>query len=151
MRRCILFCIMVVGLVIGAGHAVADIKTFPGFSIDLPPGWVYEQEGITLAFFPPDKSVNLQVTVEPIINLYTEGITVKELAEEYARELGGTQPVMEQGDPNFFSFSYTSPIGLPSEASVVVSRRRFYLITISGSHAEFARMVESVLFSIFNE
>lgn len=151
MRSFFLVCALFANVLFCAGQSLAEMKDFSGFSIDLPPGWVYEQEGITVAFFPPDKKVNLQVTVEPIINLYNEGITAKELAEEYARELGGTSPVMEGNDPNFYSFRYTSPIGLQSEASVVVSRRRFYLITISGSHQEFAGMVESVLVSIYNE
>lgn len=126
----------------------AEIREFADFSVDLPPGWSVEREGITVAFIAEDKSANMQVTVEPIAGMFKEGISAKELAEAYAAELNGSAPEMEDNDPNYYSFTFNSPEGRESEASIVVAGRRFYLITISGRHKDLAGMVESVLLSI---
>lgn len=126
--------------------AAADPQIFTDFSIDLPSGWSIEREGITVAFVAEDKSAIMMVTVESTAHMMTEGVTVEELAEAYAEELKGSKPKREE--PNYYSFTFSSPDGLPSEASVVVSGRRFYLITISGKHKDLAGMVESVLISI---
>lgn len=128
--------------------AAAELKEFTDFSVELPPGWNIEREGITVAFISEDKSANMQVTVEPIAHLFKEGITAKELAEAYADELKGSKPEMEDNDPNYYSFTFNSPDGVESEASVVIAGRRFYLITICGKHKDLAGMVESVLLSI---
>lgn len=130
------------------GGALAEIKEFADFSVDMPSGWTVERDGITVAFVAADKSANMQVTVEPISRIFKEGITAKELAEAYAAELKGSTPEMEDNDPNYYSFHFISPEGQESEASIVVAGRRFYLITISGRHKDLAGMVESVLLSI---
>lgn len=129
-------------------QAHAARKDFADFAVDLPDGWTVERDGITTAFISEDKNANMQVTVEPISRIAREGINAKELAEAYAQELHGSTPEMEDGDPNYYSFTFTSPEGVESEASIVVSGRRFYLITITGRHRDLARMVESVLLSI---
>lgn len=129
-----------------AGPAAAQLQQFSDYSVDLPEGWTIERDGITMAFVAPDKSAIMMVTVESTAHMMSEGVTVEELAEAYAEELKGSRPKMEE--PNYYSFIFTSPDGLPSEASIVVSGRRFYLITISGKHKDLAKMVESVLVSI---
>ncbi len=126
--------------------AIAELQEFSDFSVDLPAGWTIERDGITVAFVANDKSAIMMVTVESTAHMLTEGVTVEELAEAYAKELQGSKPKREE--ENYYSFTFTSPEGLPSEASIVVSGRRFYLITISGKHKDLARMVESVLLSI---
>ena len=128
--------------------AAASQQEFRDFSIELPSGWDVRREGITTAFIAPDKSATLQVTVESIARMFKEGLNAKELAEAYATELKGSTPRMEDNDSNYYSFTFTSPEGQESEASIVVSGRRFYLITISGKHKDLAGMVESVLLSI---
>ena len=131
-------------IVLFSGQALAGRKDFADFAVDLPDGWSIERDGITTAFVSDDKSANMQVTVEPITRIST----AKELAEAYAHELQGSTPEMEDNDPNYYSFTFNSPEGVESEASIVVVGRRFYLITISGRHKDLARMVESVLLSI---
>jgi hypothetical protein len=127
---------------------VAETKDFTDFSVDLPPGWTVKRDGITVAFVAGDKSANMQVTVETIAAMFKEGMNARELAEAYAAELKGSVPKMEDNDPNYYSFTFSSPQGVESEASIVVAGRRFYLITISGRNKELAGMVESVLLSI---
>lgn len=131
-----------------SGRAMAERKNFTDFTIELPAGWTIEQDGITTAFVSKDKKANMQVTVESVAHIAKEGITAKELAEAYAHELQGSTPTMEDNDPNYYSFTFLSPEGTKSEASIVVSGRLFYLITISGRHKDLAEMVESVLLSI---
>jgi hypothetical protein len=131
-----------------AGPAFAELREFTDFSVELPAGWSVRRDGITVAFIAEDKSATMQVTVEPIAGLFKEGISAKELAEAYAAELAGSTPEMVDKDPQYYSFTFASPEGLRSEASVVVAGRRFYLITISGMHRDLAGMVESVLLSI---
>lgn len=145
MRRFLQTMLLLTGLLI-ARPAAADLQVFTDFSIDLPSGWTIEKEGITVAFVAEDKSAIMMVTVESTAHMMTEGVTVEELAEAYAEELKGSKPKREE--PNYYSFTFNSPDGLPSEASIVVSGRRFYLITISGKHKDLAGMVESVLISI---
>jgi hypothetical protein len=131
-----------------AGPVLAELREFTDFSVELPPGWSVRREGITVAFIAEDKSATMQVTVEPIAGLFKEGISAKELAQAYADELGGSTPEMVDKDPNYYAFTFSSPEGLRSEASIVVAGRRFYLITISGRHKDLAGMVESVLLSL---
>lgn len=128
--------------------ARAEFVYFRGFSVDVPPGWQVEREGNTVAFIAADTSAAMQVTVESITNIFKEGMNAKELAEAYAEELKGSEPEMEDGDPNYYSFDFLSPEGQEAEASIVVSGARFYLITIRGKHKDLANMVESVLVSI---
>ena len=148
MKRFLLTALLVCFSLAFARPGLAEIKDFSDFSIDLPKGWSVEREGITTAFIADDKTATMQVTVESIARMFTEGMNAKELAEAYAAELKGSTPEMEDNDPNYYSFTFTSPEGLESEASIVVSGRRFYLITISGRHGDLAGMVESVLLSI---
>ena len=124
----------------------AEIREFTDFSIDLPPGWDVQREGITVAFIAKDKSATMLVTVESTTGTFTESMSAEELAEAYAEELKGSKPVKEH--PNYYSFSFKSPEGVDSEASIVVVGKRFYLITISGKNKDLAGMVESVLVSI---
>lgn len=126
----------------------AEIKEFPYFSIDLPPGWNVYDEGITVAFIAKNDSATLTVTVEFTSGKSTEGMTAEELAHAYAKEMKGTKPVMEDNDPNYYSFEFKAPGGIDSEASIVVSGHRFYLLTVTGRHEDMAGMVESVLISI---
>lgn len=128
--------------------AYGALQYFQDFSIELPTGWEIQKDGITTAFIAPDKSATLQVTVESITHMFKEGMNARELAEAYSAELKGSIPEMEDNDPNYYSFTFTSPEGQDSEASIVVSGRLFYLITISGKHKDLAGMVESVLLSI---
>jgi hypothetical protein len=131
---------------LGTNPAIAGMQQFQDFSVDVPKGWSVERDGLTVAFRAADDSAAMSVTVEPTAHLSREGVSVEELAQAYAAELQGSKPVLEE--PGCYSFTFTSPDGLPSEASIVVSGRRFYLITISGKHENLAHMVESVLLSI---
>lgn len=126
--------------------AVPALQQFNDYSVDLPEGWTVQRDGITMAFVAPDKSAIMMVTVESTAHMMSEGVTVEDLAKAYADELKGSS--LKMVEPGFYSFTFSSPDGLPSEASVVVSGRRFYLITISGKHKDLAKMVESVLVSI---
>lgn len=128
--------------------AVARLMDFAHFSIDLPPGWTIREEGVTVAFIAKDASATMAVTTEITAGKFFEGMSAEELARAYASELKGSEPTREDNDPNYYSFDFTSPEGVPSEASIVVSGRRFYLITISGTHKDMAGMVESVLVSL---
>jgi hypothetical protein len=129
-----------------ACHAYAEVKEFSDFSIDLPPGWDIQREGATAAFIARDKSATLVVTVESTADTFFEGMSAEELAEAYAEEFKGSKPV--KADPNCYSFTFKSPEGVDSEASIIVMEKRFYLITISGKHKDLIGMVESVLLSI---
>ena len=148
MRRLLLATLFLWAAMAVVQPASAEVRDFTDFSVDLPSGWTIEREGITVAFIAEDKSATMQVTVEPIARISKEGISAKELAEAYADELKGSRPEMEENDPNYYSFTFLSPEGQESEASIVVSGRRFYLITISGRNKDLAGMVESILLSI---
>ena len=146
MRRFLLaglaFCLVLCFVVPGR----AELREFTDFSVDLPPGWDVQREGITVAFIAKDKSATMVVTVESTAGTFTEGMTAEELAEAYAEELKGSKP--EKEDPGYYSFTFKSPEGVDSEASIVVVGKKFYLITISGKNKDLAGMVESVLLSI---
>lgn len=137
---------IILAVLLFAIPAVSALQQFNDYSIDLPEGWSVQRDGITMAFVAPDKTAIMMVTVESTAHMMSEGVTVEDLAAAYAEELKGSKPKMVE--PDYYSFTFTSPDGLPSEASVVVSGRRFYLITISGKHKDLAKMVESVLVSI---
>ena len=129
-----------------ASPAVAELKSFADFSVDVPPGWDIQRDGITVAFLAKDRSASMMVTVESTTGMFAEGLSAEELAQAYADELKGSTP--EKEGSNYYSFTFTSPEGTASEASIVVVGKRFYLITISGTHKDLAGMVESVLLSI---
>jgi hypothetical protein len=147
------FCLAVFVLCLFCGFSFplgsrAEIMEFRDFSVDLPQGWRVEREGSATAFFAPDNSASMQVAVELLSRQYTQDMKASELAEIYAAELNGSPPVMVDNDPNYYSFEFKSPEGVPSEASVVVAGKRFYLVTVTGRHKDLAGMVESLLLSI---
>ena len=146
MKRLLTLCLIVCLSAAFALPARAELREFTDFSIDLPPGWDVEREGITVAFLARDKSATMMVTVESTAGMFFEGMSAEELAQAYSEELRGTKPEMEA--PNYYSFDFKSPSGVDSEASIVVVGKRFYLITISGTNKDLAGMVESVLLSI---
>ena len=148
MKHVLLACLLLLLSLSGVCPARAEVREFTDFSIDLPPGWDVQRDGITVAFIARDKSATMVVTVESTTGMFSEGLSAQELAEAYAEELKGSKPVMEDNDPNYYSFTFKSPEGVESEASIVVSGKRFYLITISGKNKDLAAMVESVLLSI---
>jgi hypothetical protein len=129
-----------------AASVAAAIMDFTDFSVDLPPGWTVQREGGTTAFTAPDGSASLQVAVELLTRM--DGMNAGSLAEAYAAELQGSRPVMVDNDPDYYSFTFKSPEGVDSEASVVVAGRNFYLITVSGRHKDMAGLVETLLLSI---
>ncbi|MDR1947197.1 MAG: hypothetical protein LBQ51_08555 [Desulfovibrio sp.] len=129
-----------------AAPAFALTRDFTDFSVDLPPGWTVKREGRTTAFTAPDGTASMQVAVELLTRV--DGMNAEELAEAYAAELNGSRPVMVDNDPNYYSFTFKSPDGTDSEASVVVAGSNFYLITVSGRHKDMAGLVESLLLSI---
>jgi hypothetical protein len=129
-----------------AASAIAATKDFTDFSVDVPPGWTTKREGKTTAFTAPDGSASLQVAIELLTRM--DDMNAESLAEAYAAELRGSRPVMVDNDPSYYSFTFVSPEGVNSEASVVVSGGNFYLITVSGRHKDMAGLVESLLLSI---
>jgi hypothetical protein len=138
-------CLLCLGIVL-VGPARAEFREFPDFSIDLPPGWDILREGATVAFIAADKSATMVVTVEYTADTFFEGMSAEELAEAYAEEFNGSRPVKE--DPRHYSFTFTSPGGTDSEASLIIMEKSFCLITISGKNKDLVGMVESVLLSI---
>lgn len=68
--------------------AMAEMKTFGSFKVDVPNGWTSQQlpaesgKGVVLG--APDKSASISIAIAP-----TGGMTIKDIANAQAQALGG--------------------------------------------------------------
>ena len=88
--------------------ALADIHEFKYFSLNIPEGWEVSEKilenGTSIIAVVPEEGNNTPGALA-MTSGNTGGLTVKEIAEKYAQDLGGTQPETDGENNYFFAFN----------------------------------------------
>lgn len=115
--------------------AVAAVKDFPKFSIDVPAGWTSSQDGPTVILIADDKTASISITVGD-----TEGETIETLAKAFTQELKGSAPTPKDGG---YTFTFKSG-AVESNAFITGEGKEYALFVVTGTHASIPAIMESL-------
>ena len=79
--------------------AWADIEEFRYFSLDVPEGWTAKEDGTVVSVTDETGVSSLTITADN-----PGGKSIQELAKNFAHELNGTDPEMEEDGAYVFEF-----------------------------------------------
>ena len=133
MKKLVLALMLVLGLAVSASAAT---KTFKHFSMDVPAGWTASEDGDTAIVVADDKSAALSVTKEG-----TDGMSAKDLAAAYSKELKGTTPTQ---DGEAFMFNFKNAAGVDSKCILMVEGKEYALFVLTGESDKFGPMLQSI-------
>ena len=92
-------CALILGLVLTAGTACAELQTFGNISLNVAKGWAGRQIGNTLALMKDDLSASMTVSQGE-----TGERTIPDLAHDFALRFGGTAP--KKNDTGGYEFTF---------------------------------------------
>jgi hypothetical protein len=95
MRRAILCVIMLAW----SSLASADIQEFRYFSLDVPEGWTAKEDGAVVSITEDMGASSLTITADS-----PGGRSIEELAKNFAQELNGSTPEMDEDGAYVFEF-----------------------------------------------
>jgi len=118
--------------------AEAARQTFEHFSINVPAGWVVNDDraNSTVTFIAPDESAALTISA-----FEHGGASLGDLANALMQQLNGAD--LTRADADTYQFSFTAE-GVDSLAFVSVQEAYCVFITVIGGHADIQGMLESV-------
>ncbi len=123
-----------------AFSAFAGVQDFGKFTIDVPDGWTAEQDGETVGIVKDDNSAAMSISVDT-----TDGASLKEIADEFFKELNGKNL---QADNNVYTFEFTNANGVVSKAILSGEGSQYCLFVITGAEnapEEISKMLDSVV------
>lgn len=115
MRRVVLVLIVV----LTTSGAIADIREFRNFSLDVPEGWTAQEEGAVVRVVAEDGSASLTITADD-----PKGRAIGDLAAEFSLELGGTMPEKDEDG------SYTFELNGGRSQAVITGDEEFYMLIV---------------------
>lgn len=133
MKKLVFALMLVLGLAVSASAAT---KTFKHFSMDIPAGWSTSEEGNTAIIVADDKSAALTITKEG-----TDGMSAKDLAAAFSKELKGTTPTQ---DGEAFMFDFKNGAGVDSKCVLMVEGKEYALFVMTGTSDKFGPMLQSI-------
>ena len=92
-------CALILGLVLTAGTACAELQTFGNISLNVADGWAASQIGNTLVLMKGDLSSSLTVSQGE-----TGDRAISDLAHEFALKFNGTMP--KKNDTVGYEFTF---------------------------------------------
>ncbi|MBQ7560995.1 MAG: hypothetical protein IJS99_04040 [Synergistaceae bacterium] len=109
-----------------SSSALADIHEFKYFSLNIPDDWAVSEKilenGTSIIAIVPEEGNNTPGALA-MTSGNTGGLTVKEIAEKYAKDLGGSQPETD-GEGNYF-FSFNDG----NSHAMTIGDENFYIFT----------------------
>lgn len=121
MKRLVLAAVLVLGLSVAA---FADVQDFGIFKADIPAGWTATQNGSTVGIVKDDSSASMSITVEE-----SGGTSLKDLADEFVKQLNGTNLTTDARGNAVFEFMTAN--GAKSMAVLNCDAAHFALIVLT--------------------
>lgn len=127
-----------------SGAISAKTVAFTDFSIDIPEGWSYSENGDMLTVTAKDNSSILVLSPDTLPG----GQTLAEFAADFARNSGGGEPTSD--GRGSFQFDYTNNVG--ASAHVIISQADeklssvFLIVIVGENHLELPLILQSVQF-----
>jgi hypothetical protein len=109
---------------------------FQEFTVEVPGGWKAQEKGATVVLSAPDDSAVVTVTLDK-----AGGISLKETASAFARELDGSEPRLEAG---VYRFNYKDGQGVDSVMLISGEGNSFTAVGITGDHPEVEKIIDSL-------
>ncbi len=119
-----------------AGTSFAAVKTFAKFKVDVPSNWTASEEGPTVTMIAKDKSASISITVDK-----TNGMSLKDLATAFSKELKGSKP---EADDDTYTFTFKPGEGVESKAVIAVDGKEYYLFVITGENDQIEDIMGSI-------
>ena len=120
-----------------ASHALAEVKDFKDFTVDVPTGWTAVDQDGTVAITADDKSAAITISWGP-----NDGKSVEEMAAAYSKELNGSAPVADSGG---FVFTFTAAgAEVESKAFVAGEEDKHALIVMTGENPQMGEILGSL-------
>jgi hypothetical protein len=134
------FAVVLFSMVLAAAGAEAAKKDFGAITADVPDGWTVEDTDDQIAFMAPDNAAALT-----IIAGATEGVALKDLAQEMSKGLGGSAPKESDGG---YEFSFKNPNGIECPTFITADEDLglYMCIMIAGEHPQMGALVNSLEF-----
>lgn len=124
-------------MVLAPTASFATIQTFTRFSVDVPQGWEASEDGSVVALLAPGHVAALSIAVDSAENMSPEV-----LASAMASQLKGSSPTPT--DDGGYEFSFQNPSGVESHSLLYVEDNEYILITMTGNHPDFVRILQSL-------
>lgn len=140
MKKAVGFLGILAMVLLFGGSALAEVKYFRGFSIDVPDGWVSSQEQGSAVIYDKDQSCLVTITVDQ-----ANGKKGEEMAKMFQEQFKGgpLSPEKEMGDA--FSFTFKDDDGDENRALVAVGDDdKCVFMTILGDHPQLAGMLATM-------
>ena len=118
--------------------ALAEMKEFAKFKIDVPAGWTTEVDGDTVGIIAPDKSAAISVTVAA-----SEGATPEAIAKDLSEAFKGSAPE-KSDDVYVFTFKNESGVDSVGVVAGLGDGKQVAVVTITGEHADVEKIVGSL-------
>lgn len=143
MRMRIFFLTLVFSLSFSAAISAKTVA-FTDFSIDIPEGWNYSEDGDMLTVTAKDNSSILVLSPDTL----PDGQTLAKFAADFAKNSGGGKPAPDGS--RSFQFDYTNDVG--ARAHVILSQADeklpsiFLIVIVGENHPELPGILQSVRF-----
>ena len=118
--------------------ALAEMKDFGKFKIEVPAGWTTAVDGDTVGITAPDKSASISVTVAA-----SDGATPEAIAKELSAAFKGSAPTK---DDDAYVFTFKNENGVDSVGVVggLGDGKQVAVVTITGEHADVEKILNSL-------
>jgi hypothetical protein len=137
MRKTFTATFVLLALCLMASVAFAGVTTFPKFKINVPDGWAASEQGPTVVLVANDKSASITITVAA-----TEGMSLKDLAAAFTKELNGSTP-QHDSENNAYQFTFKKG-AVESNAILSGEGKDYCLLVITGDNPKIQDIIESL-------
>lgn len=139
MPRIFTFTILAALLLTFVGQAQAKVRSFNGFSIDVPDGWSVkdDKENYTVIFMSPDESSILTIAF-----FENEGMSAEEHGKYFVEEWKGKD--LRKLNDTTYQFLFKGDNGEAGRALVSVDKKDVLFITAIGENAVMDGMIHSL-------
>jgi hypothetical protein len=123
-------------LFVMVASASGSTVTFPKFTVDVPEGWTYSQDGTVVALLAPGHTAAISIVRDK-----TQGMTGKDLATAMSRQLKGTKPIPADDG---FRFTFKNKHGVESKSFLAINGEEYIMFTITGQDPHISQILNSI-------
>ena len=123
-------------IALSATCAMAEVKKFSYFSIDLPKGWVGTEDGNTVGIVAPETKAVISITIDEMGK-----DTAESIANDFAKTMEATAPIEKDGKNYLVKYDVK---GVNAFAFISSSGTKALLLNVIGSAEGLEGVLESI-------
>ena len=109
-----------------AAASFGAVQDFGRFTLDVPAGWTAEKDAETVGLVKDDNTASLSISVADL-----DGMTLKDAAEAFVKELNGTN--LAQDADGDYTFEMTNANGVKSNVLLTGDDKEYCLFVMTGA------------------